>query len=131
MEVVADTNVFLAVALGEPERAWLIDATEATDLVAPTLLPYEIGNALSALVRRNALNARQALATWRLAGAVAVELVEIDVLAAVELAAQFNIYAYDAYFLQCALTRRCPLLTLDQAMTRIAEQLRIEIVRPS
>lgn len=128
MEIVADTNVLLAVALGEPERAWLIEATAATDLVAPALLPYEIGNALSALARRNALSATQALTACRLANTIPVELVEIDVLAALELATRFHIYAYDAYFLQCALARHCPLLTLDRAMCRIAESLRIEIV---
>lgn len=39
MKIVADTNTFLAVVLEEPEKKWLIEATEGHDLVSPAVLP--------------------------------------------------------------------------------------------
>ena len=128
MKIVADTNTFLAVALDEPEKDWLIQTTDGHDLVAPAVLPYEIGNALSSLVRRKVLAATQLGAAWDAAAAIPVELATVDARASLLLAGQFRIYAYDAYFLQCSLERKSPLLTLDGGMKRVAKQLDITLV---
>jgi predicted nucleic acid-binding protein len=130
MKVVADTNTFLAVALNEPERQWLIEVTAEHQLVAPAVLPYEIANAISALIRRKAVAGDRAEEIWRAAARIPVELAEIDILAALRLAADCGVYAYDGYFLQCALEARCPLLTLDKTMRRVARELGIRLVEP-
>jgi len=39
-----------------------------------------------------------------------------------------GIYSYDAYFLQTAMRFKCPLLTLDQTMARVATSLKIKPV---
>ncbi len=128
MKYVADTNTFLAVALNEPEKSWLIQVTDGHDLAAPAVLPYEIGNALSALVKRKVVLTEQLPDIWDAVAGVSVELVEIDIRAALVLAGRFGIYAYDAYFLQCAFETRCSLLTLDKAMKQVAKQLDIRVV---
>ena len=128
MKIVADTNTFLAVALDEPEKDWLIQTTDGHDLVAPAVLPYEIGNALSSLVRRKVLAATQLAAAWDAATVIPVELATVDARASLLLAGHFRIYAYDAYFLQCSLESKCPLLTLDGGMKRVAKQLGITVV---
>ncbi len=131
MKIIADTNTFLAVALNEPEKEWLIEVTDGQDLVAPSVLPYEIGNALSSLVRRNVISEWQLAAAWDSAAAVPVELATIDTRSALLLAGHFRIYAYDAYFLPCALDAKCPLLTLDRRMKSVAKQLDINLVEKS
>ncbi|MBN1675221.1 MAG: type II toxin-antitoxin system VapC family toxin [Kiritimatiellae bacterium] len=128
MKMAADTNTFLAVAMNEPEKDWLIEVTKGHDLVAPVVLPYEIGNALSALMRRKLLTESQLGSVWDSAMAIPVELASIDTRAAVLLAGRFQIYAYDAYFLQCAIETKSPLLTLDRPMKRVAGELDITIV---
>jgi len=55
MKIIADTNTFLAVTLYEPERDTIIRLTVGHDLVAPNILPFEIGNALSAMLKRHRL----------------------------------------------------------------------------
>lgn len=128
MRYTADTNTFLAVALDEPEKAWLIGVTDGCNLVAPDVLPYEVGNALSALVKRNALGPGQVPSVWDAIGSIPVELAKIDVRAALLLAVRCGIYAYDAYFLQCALETATPLLTLDRSLKQVAETLDIRVV---
>ena len=128
MKIIADTNTFLAVALNEPEKEWLIEVTNGQDLIAPSVLPYEIGNALSSLVRRKVVSEMQLAAAWDAAAAVPVELATIDTRSALLLAGHFRIYAYDAYFLQCALDAKCPLLTLDAGMKSVAKQLDIKLL---
>ncbi|QTA84450.1 type II toxin-antitoxin system VapC family toxin [Desulfonema magnum] len=43
-----------------------------------------------------------------------------------KIAVQFNIYAYDAYFLECAAALKLPLLTLDRQMAVLAQKMKIE-----
>lgn len=128
MRIVADTNTFLAVALDEPEKGGLIAATDGHELVAPAVLPFEIGNALSSLARRKMITESQLADAWDAAAAVPVEFAPVDVRAALLLAAHFGIYAYDAYFLQCAQDTKCPLLTLDRGLKRVAKELNIKLV---
>ncbi|MEN6469688.1 MAG: type II toxin-antitoxin system VapC family toxin [Smithella sp.] len=45
-----------------------------------------------------------------------------------KIAIEHNTYAYDAYFLECALSHRSPLLTLDRQMREIAGKIGIKIM---
>jgi len=59
---------------------------------------------------------------------IPVRLMSVDINQALQLAIDFNIYAYDAYFLQCAIDHSCPLLTLDKGMKKVAKQINIKIL---
>jgi len=106
----------------------LIQLTSGHELVAPAILPFEIGNALVAMTKRGAIRPTEITAVWDAIRAVAVELRTIDIRAALDLAVRFGVYAYDAYFLECALSLRLPLLTLDKKMKRMAWKLDIRVL---
>ena len=131
MRLIVDTNVLLAVVLDEPEKPGLIHLTKGARLAAPAVLPYEIGNALSALVKRHRLTINQAMQAWHLAKTIHVELLDIDIAEALKLALSHQIYAYDAYFLQAAMGFRCPMITLDQNMSRVAGKLNLRVLEPT
>lgn len=128
MGVISDTNIFLAVVLNQPEKAHIIQLTSGIDVVAPEILPYEIGNALSAMLKRGQITNKEALSAQKATNKIPVRLVAIDILKALKLAIEFNIYAYDAYFLQCAMALSSPLITLDNRMKKIATDLNIEVL---
>ena len=128
MRMVADTNVVLAVALDEPEKSPLIHATRGVELICPSVLPFEVGNALSAMVKRKSIHVAQAIEAWDVIAKIQIGLLEVDIRSALSLAVRRNIYAYDGYFLQCALQTQCPLLTLDRKMQRVALELNIRLV---
>ena len=128
MKIVADANTFIAVALNEPEKDMIIRLTEGYDLIAPEVLPFEIGNALTAMMKRNALEADEVVLAWDMVQHIPVYLRPIDIRAALNIATQYNIYAYDAYFLECALNLRSPLLTLDRHMKRIPQKIGIKVM---
>jgi len=69
-----------------------------------------------------------ALAAFEAARTIPVRLVSVDIQQAVKLALKYKIYAYDAYFLQCAKQLSCPLITLDKKMKQVAYDLKIEVV---
>jgi len=54
-----------------------------------------------------------------------VRLVQIRIDEALKLALRWNIYAYDAYYLQCARENELPLLSLDENMLKIAKAMKI------
>ena len=128
MNVVADTNIFLAIALDEPQKGRIIEVTSDAVLSAPEILPYEIGNALSAMTRRGRISKNEALAAEKAANLIPVRLVSIDIQQALELAIEYNIYAYDAYFLLCAKSLVQSLMSLDKRMKHIARDLGIDVL---
>lgn len=128
MDIVADTNIFLAVALNEPEKSRIIEITSASNAISPDILPYEIGNALMAMIKRHKLSKEEALSTFEITQRIPVRLISVDIKKALEIAIQFNIYAYDAYFIQCAQSISCPLLTLDKRLKEIAKSLNILVL---
>lgn len=128
MKIIADTNTFIAVALNEPEKAKIIRLTEGHDLIAPDVLPFEIGNALTAMMKKNVLKNDEVASVWEIVQQIPVDLRHTDIKAALSIAVKYNIYAYDAYFLECADNLRSPLLTLDLGMQRVAREIGITIM---
>ncbi len=128
MNIVSDTNIFLAVVLEEPEKENIIQLTSEASIVSPEILPYEFGNALTAMVKRKQLSRSQALAAHDAVNSIPVRLVSVDIQQALKLALDHNIYAYDAYFLQCARQLSSPLITLDRRMKQVAREMEIELV---
>ena len=128
MRIVTDSSVFLAAVLNEPEKAHIIELTAGHDLIAPEVLAFELGNALSSLYRRKRLKASDVLKIWDSLMDIPVELKQIEVRSALEIAIESMIYAYDAYFIECAKHWRCPLLTLDRKLKAIALDNGIQVL---
>ncbi len=114
--------------MDEPEKQQIIELTSDSDAVSPEILPYEIGNALSAMIKRKQLTREEALKAQAVTNNIPVRLTAVDIQSALKLAIDFNIYAYDAYFIQCAKSLSCPLLTLDKKMKQVASKLNIEVL---
>lgn len=85
-------------------------------------------NALTAMIKRKQLTHDEALSTFTATSQIPVRLLPVDIPEALELALAYDIYAYDAYFLQCAKTLSCPLITLDTRMKQVANDLNIDIL---
>lgn len=128
MKIVADTSSFLAVALEETKKPSIIKLTEGCDLIAPDVLPFEIGNALSSLLRKKVLKSGMAVKVWDAVIDIPVELKPVDIRSAIAIADKHGIYAYDAYFLECASHWRAPLLTLDRKLAKLAQSIGIKTI---
>lgn len=128
MKIVADTNIFLAVTFNEPEKEQIIQLSAGHELIAPDVLPFEIGNALTAMLKRKILEKEEVLAAWEIIRKIPVEYRQTDIQSALKIAIFYNIYAYDAYFLHCAEQLRSPILTLDRQMQKLAGEMGISLV---
>ncbi len=128
MEVVIDTSALLAVLMGEPERGVIIRITKNARLMAPYALHWEFGNALSAMMKKKRLRLEHLKSIVGNYLIIPLQFFEIDISAALEIAGERSIYAYDAYFLECARSSGAPLLTLDRDMMQLAIDMRLNLL---
>ena len=127
-EVVVDASVLIAVIVNEKQKPALIKITHEADLIAPASIHWEIGNAFSAMLKRQRITIKQAIQAIKVYQQIPLRFVEVDLSEALELAEELNIYAYDAYLLRCASKYRAPLLTLDEQLIRLAPQKGVKIL---
>lgn len=127
MEVTIDTSAVLAVVCNEAGRDQAIELTKGHTLIAPSSLHWEMGNALSAMLKRQRITLPEAKACMAAYGKIPIKLIDVDIKRALVLSSKFRVYAYDAYMLICAQQSGSPLLTFDGALSSHAAGLGIEI----
>jgi predicted nucleic acid-binding protein len=128
VDVIVDASVLVAVLTSEPERAAIVKITQEANLLAPASVHWEVGNALSAMIKRRRLTISQAMDAIQSYMQIPIRFVEVDLAESLEMAASHNLYAYDAYLLACARSQRTPLLSLDKALLRAAKAYHIGTV---
>jgi predicted nucleic acid-binding protein len=125
MDVVIDTSALIAVIVGEPERDRIMDLTTGNTLIGPGSIQWEVGNAFSAMLKQGRLTLYDARKGLSIFESIPLRYVKPDFSHALTLCHQTNMYAYDAYFLACAIRHNAPLLTLDRKLNIAAKDLKI------
>lgn len=120
LKLIADTSIIISVITNESTKTKLIELTQGCQLYAPISISWEIGNAISAMYKRKRLSKEEGIYIFNEYKNMSVSVVEIDLLRAIKLAMKYNIYAYDAYMIQCAKEQKATLITLDQKLGEIA-----------
>ena len=128
MRFVVDASTLIAVVVNEPEKSRLVEITKGVDLLAPASIPWEIGNAFSAMLKRKRIMPEQAVDAVKAYQKIPVRYVEVELDESLKIAAKHKMYAYDAYLLRCAKKYKIKLLTLDKRLREIAREMNIEVV---
>ena len=126
--LVVDTSAVLAVLLNEPTRAAIVRRTRGRRLLAAPSFRWEVGNALVALVRRRRAGPAEIAAAWASFLKIPLRLGACDGAAALRIAVEYGLYAYDAYVLDAARSAGAPLLSLDERQTAVALALGIDVM---
>jgi predicted nucleic acid-binding protein len=126
--IVVDASAVIAVIANEPERAQLISLTKGMAFVAPASLNWEVGNAFSAMLKRKRITEDQAIRAIGIFKTITIEKFEVDIESAIRLAARFNLYAYDAYLIECAIEQSLPLITLDKNLVKATKQAGVTVI---
>ena len=80
------------------------------------------------MFKRNRLDKEQILKCFTIFEQIPVRFVSVEIEKALTISADFNIYAYDAYYLETAMRMNLSILTLDQKMRNVASKLNISLV---
>lgn len=118
---VVDASAIAAVLFDEPEAAPVM-ASVGRSLLAPGLLRYEMAGICATKLQREPKLAKSTLRRYRLFTGLDIEFAEPDWDALPLLARQWGLTAYDAAYLQLALKRRAPLVTLDVRLAKAYDQ---------
>ena len=129
MKIVVDTSVIVAVLANEKHKQRLIELTKGADLVAPSSLHWEVGNAFSTILKKRRITVEQAFRALAAYAEIAVRFYEVSLTEALSLCVKVNLYAYDAYFIACALRLKSPLLSLDEALLAAAEESGVSTIK--
>jgi predicted nucleic acid-binding protein len=128
MDIVIDTSVLLAVVSGEPSRERAVELTSGHSLVAPGSIHWEMGNALSAMIKRKRITLTDANACLTAYLRIPIRHIEVDLLQVLSVVKKLQIYAYDAYFLETARQLGSPLLTLDRSLATHARNVGLSVM---
>jgi predicted nucleic acid-binding protein len=128
LSLVVDTSVIIAVITNESHKSKLIKISKGEELIAPSSLHWEIGNAISAMFKRKRITLSQALEAIENYSLIPLRLIEVDLIRSLELAKKLDIYAYDAYFLECARYLNLPVISLDNKLISASKEIGINVI---
>ncbi len=114
MDIVIGTSALIAVIVNEPERDKIVEITTGNVLIGPGSIPWEIGNAFSAMFKQSRLTLEEAQKGLLIFDSIPLRYCKPNFVNVLEISKQNNMYAYDAYLLDCAVKHNAPLLTLDR-----------------
>jgi predicted nucleic acid-binding protein len=128
MDMVIDTSAIIAVIANEPEKEALVELTTGADLIAPRSVHWEIGNAFSAMLRRERIKVEQAIQAIKLYQQIPIRFVDVELEETLKIANVLGIYTYDAYLIRCALKYRSPLISLDRNLVNAAKEMKVKVI---
>lgn len=126
--ILVDASVFLAVILEVPEQEHIVELFEGKEIVSVGCLPWEVGNAFSAMLKRKRLSKEDVSNGWSVFESIVWRSLKVNFWDALSLSSKHNIYAYDAYYLEAAIRHSYPLLSLDLKMKEVGISERLTIL---
>ena len=128
MNITIDTSAIIAVIGNEASRARIIEITEGYSLCAPISVHWEIGNAFSAMFKRKKSSLKSAQLALNAYKEIPIRYIDVPLEQSLEISSAQNIYAYDAYLIQCAQQTNTSLLTLDAGLISVAKKMGIFVL---
>ena len=128
MYLTIDTSALIAVIGNEESKDKIIEITTNFSLYAPASVHWEIGNAFSAMFKRQNTNIELAKLALKAYQEIPIKFIEVPLEQALELSYSQKIYAYDAYLIQCAQQTSTPLLTLDRGLKVVSKNIGIHVL---
>jgi len=128
MYITIDTSALIAVIGNESSKQSIVELTANCSLYAPASVHWEIGNAFSSMFKSQRLDIKTAQRALSVYSGIPIKFIDVPLHATLELAKAQNIYAYDAYLIQCAQQTSTSLLTLDNGLKSVAQQVGVHVL---
>ena len=115
-DIVIDASCILEFLLNQESKNLVVEKVGNYQLVAPQCIPYEIGNAVSKLMKRKLISIFDGVAVYHEFSRIPLRLVEPDIPDSIMIAGNTESYAYDAYYISVAKQLALPLFSMDSGM---------------
>ena len=120
---VVDASALGALVFGEPKAEEIAKRLGDSPLAAPALIWFELASICLRKIKAHPAQRDQILRAFLMAGKLAIEIVEVDYSAVVNLADETGLTTYDASYLWLARRLKGELITLDGKLQRAAKSL--------
>lgn len=117
---VVDASALGALVFAEPKAEEIAKALADAPMVAPSLIWFELASICLGKLKAHPAQEKQILKAFDLARRLAIQIVEVEHLAVVELARKTGLTTYDASYLWLARHLPGDLVTLDRRMQAAA-----------
>ena len=114
----------MAVVFAEAAAEEIAARVRGCQLVAPTLLDFELVNVCISKMRRSPADHDRLLTAYRARWTMTIETMDVDHTAVLALARRTGLTGYDASYLHVARTLGIELVTLDRQLAAAAEAFR-------
>lgn len=121
---VIDASALAAAIFAEASAEQIAAEVRDCDLVAPTLLDFELVNVCITKMRRTPAQRTFLLDRYSIRRTIKIETVDVDYGAVLVLAQHTGLTGYDASYLHLARTLNAELVTLDRQLAAAAEKFR-------
>lgn len=121
-DIVIDSSCVLSFLLNQEGSKKVVSIVGENQLVAPSYLPFEIGNAISKLIKRKLISVYEGVSVFHEFARIPIRLIEPDIPNSIVIAGESDSYAYDCYYLNIASQMVLPLFTYDDKMKQTAEK---------
>ena len=129
MEILLDASAIIAVIVDEPESDIVINCTKGAITVSPSIVSFEIANSLTKMMKKGIINnVEKMINLIKIFQKIPIKIAEINLEKSLEIAWNYKLYAYDAFYLETAKRLNLPLLTFDSGMRRIGKEMGITIL---
>ena len=126
MEIVLDTSAIIAVIADEPEGDEVINKTQDAILICPDVISFEIANSLTKMMKKGIIKTEDKMKDLiKSFQKIPIKLIKNNLENVLEIAWNYKIYAYDAFYLETAKSLNLPLLTFDKEMKNIGKDIGI------
>jgi len=125
-DIVIDASCVLSFLLNQEGSGNVVTVVGDNQLVAPSCLPFEIGNAISKLIKRKLISIYEGVYVFHEFARIPIRLIEPDIPHSIVIAGESESYAYDCYYLTIASQMVLPLFTYDDTMKEAAEKRGIQ-----
>lgn len=121
-DIVIDASCVLSFLLNQEGSENVVSLVGENQLIAPSCLPFEIGNAISKLIKRKLISVFEGVAVFHEFARIPIRLIDPDIPNSIVIAGESESYAYDCYYLNIASQMVLPLFTYDDKMKETAEK---------
>ena len=121
---VIDASALVAILFGEEGAEAVVSKVDDAELIAPTLLDYELANVCLVKLRRENTQRSKLLKIYAARNEIDITRLDVDADAVLALAEATGLTAYDANYLWLAQSQNAELVTLDKKLEAAFLQVR-------
>ena len=119
-EIVIDTSSILDFLLNQKRKEIILKTVGNSRLVAPSCLPYEIGESINKLIKKDLITVVDGVSVYHEFARIPIRFIEPDISNSIVISGETGCSAYESYYISLAKQLFIPLFTMNEDIKNTA-----------